>query len=55
MASDRAAYRYLSETVDAYRTKEELLEMARRSGWKRQQLLRLTLGTVALMRGVARP
>jgi demethylmenaquinone methyltransferase/2-methoxy-6-polyprenyl-1,4-benzoquinol methylase len=53
MAGDRDAYRYLSNTVDAYLTAEQLLELAGRSGWDRPQLWRLNLGTVGLMRAVA--
>src|SRR5438876_254648 len=33
ISGDRAAYRYLSDTVDSYRTPEELAEMARQAGW----------------------
>lgn len=53
VAADRDAYNYLSDTVDAYLTGEQLLELAAHSGWVRPQLTRLNLGTVALVRGVA--
>jgi demethylmenaquinone methyltransferase/2-methoxy-6-polyprenyl-1,4-benzoquinol methylase len=53
VAGDREAYRYLSDTVDSYLTGEQLLELASDAAWGSPQLLRLNLGTVALMRGVA--
>ena len=53
VGGDREAYRYLSDTVDSYLTGKQLLELADRCGWGSPQLLRLNLGTVALMRGVA--
>jgi demethylmenaquinone methyltransferase/2-methoxy-6-polyprenyl-1,4-benzoquinol methylase len=51
VTGDREAYRYLSDTVDSYLSGEQLLELARSSGWANPQLRRLNLGTVALMRG----
>ena len=45
------AYRYLSDTVDAYRTEAELVELARRAGWRDPRLEVLTLGTVGLLTG----
>jgi demethylmenaquinone methyltransferase / 2-methoxy-6-polyprenyl-1,4-benzoquinol methylase len=54
VAGDRRAYRYLSDTVDSYLTGEQLLELARSSGWDRPRLWRLNLGTVGLVRGFAR-
>jgi len=54
VAGDREAYRYLGDTVDAYLTGEQLLELASRSGWDSPQLLRLNLGTVGLMRSLTR-
>ena len=53
VTGDRAAYSYLSDTVDSYLTGDQLLALAVRSGWERPRLWRLNLGTVALMRGVA--
>jgi demethylmenaquinone methyltransferase/2-methoxy-6-polyprenyl-1,4-benzoquinol methylase len=53
VAGDREAYRYLSDTVDSYLTREQMLELADHSAWGSPQLLRLNLGTVAVMRGVA--
>lgn len=45
------AYRYLSDTVDSYRTEAELVELARRAGWRQPRLELLTLGTVGLLSG----
>jgi demethylmenaquinone methyltransferase/2-methoxy-6-polyprenyl-1,4-benzoquinol methylase len=45
------AYRYLSETVDSYRTLGQLLQLASAAGWHRVALRLLTLGTVALLTG----
>lgn len=45
------AYRYLSETVDSYRTEAELLQLAREAGWTGPTLRLFTLGTVGLMAG----
>lgn len=53
VSGDRAAYRYLSETVDAYRTPEELVTMAGRAGWREPRIELLTLGTVGLLSGEA--
>ncbi|HEY2595032.1 MAG TPA: bifunctional demethylmenaquinone methyltransferase/2-methoxy-6-polyprenyl-1,4-benzoquinol methylase UbiE [Chloroflexota bacterium] len=53
VGGDRAAYRYLSDTVDAYLTGAQLLELAARSGWERPRLRRLNLGTVGLVEAAA--
>jgi demethylmenaquinone methyltransferase/2-methoxy-6-polyprenyl-1,4-benzoquinol methylase len=53
IAGDRGAYRYLSDTVDAYLSGDELVELADRSGWQGSQLRRLNLGTVGLLTGRA--
>lgn len=45
------AYRYLSDTVDSYRTPEELLTMAGAAGWEEPRLESLTLGTVGILSG----
>jgi demethylmenaquinone methyltransferase / 2-methoxy-6-polyprenyl-1,4-benzoquinol methylase len=45
------AYRYLSSTVDSYRTPEQLVELAERAGWDSVTVQLLTLGTVALLSG----
>ena len=46
-----AAYRYLSDTVDAYRSGEELAELALASGWKGVEFKALTGGAVGLLAG----
>jgi demethylmenaquinone methyltransferase / 2-methoxy-6-polyprenyl-1,4-benzoquinol methylase len=51
VAGDRQAYRYLSDTVDSYLTGEQLVDLARRSGWDRPQLSRLNFNSVGLMCG----
>lgn len=45
------AYRYLSDTVDSYRTPTELLALAGAAGWRDVRLRLLTLGTVGLLTG----
>ena len=45
------AYRYLSQTVDSYRSPEELVELAARAGWRDPRIELLTLGTVGLLSG----
>jgi len=45
------AYRYLSDTIDSYRTPAELLTLARGAGWQRPTIRLLTLGTVGLLAG----
>jgi len=45
------AYRYLSDTIDSYRTPDELVELARRAGWRNPRIDLLTLGTVGLLSG----
>jgi demethylmenaquinone methyltransferase / 2-methoxy-6-polyprenyl-1,4-benzoquinol methylase len=47
------AYRYLSDTVDSYRTPAELLALAQQSGWAAPTIDLLTLGTVGLLVGQA--
>ncbi len=47
------AYRYLSDTVDTYRTPGQLLELAGAAGWSQISLRLLTLGTVGLLTGRA--
>jgi demethylmenaquinone methyltransferase/2-methoxy-6-polyprenyl-1,4-benzoquinol methylase len=46
-----SAYRYLSDTVDAYRTPEELTAMASQAGWSDVRFRSLALGTVAILAG----
>ena len=46
-----SAYRYLSDTVDAYHAPEELVDLAIRAGWRQPWIRLLTLGTVGLLGG----
>jgi len=46
-----AAYRYLSETVDSYRTPQELQAMAAEAGWADARFISLAAGTVGIVRG----
>ena len=48
-----AAYRYLSDTVDSYRTPEELSAMAAAAGWSGVRFQPLALGTVGILSGGA--
>lgn len=45
------AYRYLSDTVDAYLRPEELVGLASRAGWRSAGIGLLTFGTVGLLTG----
>jgi demethylmenaquinone methyltransferase / 2-methoxy-6-polyprenyl-1,4-benzoquinol methylase len=45
------AYRYLSSTVDSYRTPEQLLDLARQAGWQQVKIELFTFGTVGLLSG----
>jgi demethylmenaquinone methyltransferase/2-methoxy-6-polyprenyl-1,4-benzoquinol methylase len=51
VSGDRAAYGYLSQTVDAYRTPEELVALASGAGWREARIDLLTLGTVGVLTG----
>jgi len=51
VSGDKQAYRYLSDTVDAYRTPDELADLARRAGWRDTAMELLTMGTVGLLTG----
>lgn len=51
ISGDRAAYRYLSETVDSYRTPDELAAMARAAEWSDVSFVSLALGTVGILIG----
>jgi demethylmenaquinone methyltransferase / 2-methoxy-6-polyprenyl-1,4-benzoquinol methylase len=51
VSGDGAAYRYLSDTVDSYRTPEELVALATRAGWQDPRIDLLTLGTVGVLAG----
>jgi demethylmenaquinone methyltransferase/2-methoxy-6-polyprenyl-1,4-benzoquinol methylase len=55
LSGQPAAYRYLSSSVDSYRTAEELVGMAARAGWRDVRIRPLTLGTVGLLSGQAPP
>jgi demethylmenaquinone methyltransferase/2-methoxy-6-polyprenyl-1,4-benzoquinol methylase len=46
-----AAYRYLSETVDSYRTPEELRAMGIAAGWRDVRYDGLAMGTVGVLTG----
>jgi demethylmenaquinone methyltransferase/2-methoxy-6-polyprenyl-1,4-benzoquinol methylase len=46
-----AAYRYLSDTVDSYRTPDELRAMAGAAGWKNVKFHPLAMSTVGVLVG----
>jgi demethylmenaquinone methyltransferase/2-methoxy-6-polyprenyl-1,4-benzoquinol methylase len=46
-----SAYRYLSDTVDSYRTPDELRAMAEQAGWSDIRFAPLAAGTVGLLSG----
>jgi len=46
-----SAYRYLSDTVDSYRTPDELRAMARAAGWTQIRFIPLAAGTVGIVSG----
>jgi demethylmenaquinone methyltransferase/2-methoxy-6-polyprenyl-1,4-benzoquinol methylase len=46
-----SAYRYLSDTVDSYRTPTELLEMANAATWSKPSFNALSAGTVGILYG----
>ena len=53
ISGDRAAYRYLSDTVDSYRTPEEIIAMAVQAGWSEPKFQSLSMGTVGILSGLA--
>lgn len=53
ISGDSAAYRYLSDTVDSYRTPAELIAMAGQAGWSEVSYAGLALGTVGIVSGAA--
>jgi demethylmenaquinone methyltransferase / 2-methoxy-6-polyprenyl-1,4-benzoquinol methylase len=53
ISGDRLAYRYLSDTVDSYRTPEELTEMAVQARWSRVRFHGLAFGTVGVLSGTS--
>jgi demethylmenaquinone methyltransferase / 2-methoxy-6-polyprenyl-1,4-benzoquinol methylase len=52
VSGDATAYRYLSDTVDSYRTGAELAELAAAAGWRSVEFRGLTFGTVGLLIGI---
>jgi demethylmenaquinone methyltransferase/2-methoxy-6-polyprenyl-1,4-benzoquinol methylase len=46
-----SAYRYLSDTVDSYRTPDELRAMAAAAGWADVRFEALAMGTVGILSG----
>jgi demethylmenaquinone methyltransferase/2-methoxy-6-polyprenyl-1,4-benzoquinol methylase len=50
-----AAYRYLSDTVDSYRTPEELCAMALAAGWSGVRFQPMAMGTVGILSGEKGP
>lgn len=53
LSGEPSAYRYLSDTVDSYRTPAELTEMAARAGWSSVSFVPLAMGTVGVVSGLA--
>jgi ubiquinone/menaquinone biosynthesis C-methylase UbiE len=53
LSGQPAAYRYLSDTVDSYRTPAELREMAGAAGWSGVTYSGLAMGTVGILSGTA--
>ena len=53
LSGEPAAYRYLSDTVDSYRTPDELREMANAAGWSGVTYKGLAMGTVGILSGTS--
>ena len=53
LSGEPSAYRYLSDTVDSYRTPDELRDMASTAGWQSVRFMALAAGTVGILSGVA--
>lgn len=51
LSGEPSAYRYLSDTVDSYRTPGELGDMAMAAGWAGVRYHGLAMGTVGLLSG----
>ena len=51
LSGEPHAYRYLSHTVDSYRTPGELADMAVRAGWSNVKHVGLAAGTVGIISG----
>jgi demethylmenaquinone methyltransferase/2-methoxy-6-polyprenyl-1,4-benzoquinol methylase len=52
LSGEPKAYRYLSDTVDSYRTPGELGDMAMAAGWTDVRYVGLSLGTVGILTGL---
>jgi demethylmenaquinone methyltransferase/2-methoxy-6-polyprenyl-1,4-benzoquinol methylase len=52
ISGQRSAYKYLSDTVDSYRTPEELRVMAAAAGWTNVRYEGLAMGTVGIVCGM---
>lgn len=53
LSGQPSAYRYLSDTVDSYRTPDELSKMASAAGWSNARFIPLAAGTVGILSGAA--
>lgn len=51
ISGDPAAYRYLSDTVDSYRSPGELGDLAMRAAWRNVRYHGLAMGTVGVLSG----
>jgi demethylmenaquinone methyltransferase/2-methoxy-6-polyprenyl-1,4-benzoquinol methylase len=51
LSGQLAAYRYLSDTIDSYRTPAELQHMAKAAGWSNVTYASLAMGTVGIVSG----
>jgi demethylmenaquinone methyltransferase/2-methoxy-6-polyprenyl-1,4-benzoquinol methylase len=51
LSGEPSAYRYLSDTVDSYRTPDELTAMAAQAGWTGIRFQGLAQGTVGILSG----
>ena len=51
LSGEPSAYRYLSDTVDSYRTPDELTAMAAQAGWTGVRFQGLAMGTVGILSG----
>jgi demethylmenaquinone methyltransferase/2-methoxy-6-polyprenyl-1,4-benzoquinol methylase len=54
ISGEPSAYRYLSDTVDSYRTPDELRAMATAAGWAQVRYEGLAMGTVGIVSGERR-
>jgi demethylmenaquinone methyltransferase/2-methoxy-6-polyprenyl-1,4-benzoquinol methylase len=52
LSGQPSAYRYLSDTVDSYRTPAELREMAASAEWTSVRYVGLAMGTVGIVSGI---